>query len=371
MALGNAIEIPEIRLHGSDISYFTGKLENYFRVKGLPYEFRPFQGPMGLANIAKKVGVHQIPALELGDGRWMTDTTKIIQWFEAEFTENSLFPNDPLQRFLCLLIEDYADEWLWRPAMHYRWHYEECAQLLSRHIVDTHMASIPLPRALIRSVFRARQRRGYTRGDGISAENVTGVEQVYLSTLAQLQNIFSQRPFVFGDRPSLADIGLSGPFFRHFALDPVPLEIMRQQAPAVFEWVARLWNFRLPDSSGSWSTGVPDDVGPLLEAIGASYLPYLCANAEAVAANKKGFDTEVDGVSYRGARSSRYRVWCLQELRGHFLAMPDDAQSRAQQLLEQYGCWEPLWRIAPLPLTPGQEQQLPFHGSSKMLDVYG
>ncbi|MGJ8687742.1 MAG: glutathione S-transferase family protein [Spongiibacteraceae bacterium] len=370
MLIGSAAGAVKIRLHGSDISYFSGKLENYFRVKGIPYTFCPFQGPTGLAKIAKKVGVPQIPALELDDGRWMTDTTKIIQWFEAELPKNSLFPDDPLQRFLCLLIEDYADEWLWRPAMHYRWHYEECAQLLSRHIVDTHMANIPLPRALIRSVFRFRQRRGYTRGDGISTANVPGVEQIYLSTLAQLQGIFSRRPFIFGDRPSLADIGLSGPFFRHFALDPVPLEIMRQQAPAVFEWVARLWNFSQLGNDGSWCVGVPDDIGPLLKTIGASYLPYLCANAEAVAANRNRFDTVVDKVGYRGARSSRYRVWCLQELRTHFLAMPEDARASTQQLLEQFGCWEPLWRIESLPLTPGQEQELPFHGSSKMLDVY-
>ena len=26
------------------------------------------------------------------------------------------------------LLEDYADEWLWRPAMHYRWSYEADAR---------------------------------------------------------------------------------------------------------------------------------------------------------------------------------------------------------------------------------------------------
>jgi hypothetical protein len=27
-------------LSGSDIAYFTGKMENYFRVRGIPYELR-------------------------------------------------------------------------------------------------------------------------------------------------------------------------------------------------------------------------------------------------------------------------------------------------------------------------------------------
>ena len=27
-----------VMLHGSSISYFTGKMENYFRVRGIPYK---------------------------------------------------------------------------------------------------------------------------------------------------------------------------------------------------------------------------------------------------------------------------------------------------------------------------------------------
>ena len=66
-----------------------------------------------------------MPAVELPDGRWMTDTTKMIQWFENELQENTILPKDPVQSFVCFLIEDWADEWWWRPAMHYRWHYKK------------------------------------------------------------------------------------------------------------------------------------------------------------------------------------------------------------------------------------------------------
>ena len=54
------------------------------------------------------------------------------------------------------------------------------------------------------------------------------VEDDFLKLLENLNNIFEKRKFLFGNRPSIADIGFSGPFFRHFALDPVPLEIIRQ-----------------------------------------------------------------------------------------------------------------------------------------------
>ena len=184
-----------------------------------------------------------------------------------------------------------------------------------------------------------------------------------------MQDIFSNRPFLLGDRPSLADIGFSGPFFRHFALDPVPLEIIRQQAPAVLEWVARLWNSRLAECDGDWGQGIPEDLGPLLDDIGSTYLPYLCANVEAVAAGHKRFDVEVGGVAYKGARYSRYRVWCLQELRDAFDRLPDGSRDQARTLLEQHGCWEPLWRQQELPLLPGQEEGLPFRATTKMVGV--
>lgn len=109
-----------ITVFGSSISYFTGKLENYFRIKGIPYEFKPMTARGVAPVMKKKTGSTQVPAVELGDGRWMTDSTPIIQWFEKEYPSPAVIPTDALQRFFSLLLEDYADEWLWRPAMHYR-----------------------------------------------------------------------------------------------------------------------------------------------------------------------------------------------------------------------------------------------------------
>ena len=367
--MNDTTTLQPIILHGSNISYFTGKMENYLRVRGIPYELRSMQLPSERRALEKAVGLWQMPALQLGDGRWMTDTTKMIQWFEAQYPQNGLLPEDPVQRFVCLLLEDWADEWWWRPAMHYRWHYSEGAHFASRRLADELMGQLPLPSALKRWSLRNRQRGGYTTGDGITREAVAGIEALSLRLFGQLQAIFSERPFLLGDQPSLADIGFSGPFFRHFALDPVPLEVIRQQAPAVLEWVARLWNTRMDRCTGQSLQGIPDDLGPLLDDIGAAYLPYLCANVDAVANETPRFDVEVGGVAYRRARYSRYRVWCLQELRSHYLALPDGAQTTVRTLLEGHGCWEPLWRHQHLPLLPGQEDGLPFKGDTKMVGV--
>ncbi len=364
-----AAELQPIVVYGSELSYFTGKLETYFRLRGIDYELRGLQFPGDERRFKQLLGLSQMPVVGLGDGRWMTDTTSIIQWFEARYVEQPVVPSDPVLHYACLLIEDYADEWLWRPAMHYRWHYEGGALLQSRHLASEIAGTTVAPSGLKRWMIRRRQRRCYTTGDGITRDNVDGVEGIYLRLLAQLQVIFSTRPFLLGDRPSLADVGLSGPFFRHFGLDPIPLEIMRRRAPAVLEWVARLWNTRLEQCSGDWLRAMPEDLMPILRDIGRVYLPYLHHNAEAVAAGRKRFDVEVGGVAYRGARYSRYRVFCLQQLRTKFMETPETERPRVEQLLHECGAWDPLWQLESLPLEPGQDQELPFRASTKMVGV--
>ena len=73
-----------------------------------------------------------MPAVVLPDGRWMPVTKEA--GFESKFKNSSILPKDPVQNFICLLIEDWADEWWWRPAMHYRWHYKEGAEFASDHL---------------------------------------------------------------------------------------------------------------------------------------------------------------------------------------------------------------------------------------------
>ena len=106
-----------LTLLGSNISYFTGKMENYLRLKQIPYRLESMQFPAVRKVLERELGVMQMPAIILPDGRFITDSTKMIEWFEARYPEHSILPPDPLQRFLCHLLEDWADEWWWRPAM--------------------------------------------------------------------------------------------------------------------------------------------------------------------------------------------------------------------------------------------------------------
>jgi glutathione S-transferase len=335
-----------LRVYGSEISYFTGKLEGYLRYKEIPYERLAMTRRHWSRIVPQKTGVAQMPALELPDGRWLTDTTPIIDWLETQWPAPAVVPTDPLQAFVSRLLEDYADEWLWRPAMHYRWSYRGDALLASRKLADEMLGDVPLPGALKRWAIRRRQQQRFVRGDGVTERTRSHVENVYLKTLEQLEAIFAARSFLLGEQPTLADFGFFGSMFRHFGLDPTASAIMRARAPGVWEWAARVWNAPASRTRGALANGIPAEWGPILDEIGSAYLPYLCANAEAWKAKRRRFDVAIQGVSYQALPTSRYRVWCLERLRTHCNALADEPRRATRALLERHGCWEPLWRVA-------------------------
>jgi glutathione S-transferase len=334
-----------LRVYGSEISYFTGKLEAYLRYKEIPYERIAMSARYVNRVVPRATGVAQMPAVVLPDGRWMTDTTPMIAWLETQRPEPSVIPRDPVQAFASRLLEDYADEWLWRPAMHYRWSHRPDALLLSRRIVTELLAEVPAPPWLKRWAIRRRQHGGYVRGDGVTARTRAHVEGIYLRTLASLEAMLATRPFLLGGAPTLADFGFFGSMFRHFALDPTPGALMRERAPGVFAWVGRVWNARASRLQAGLLDGIPSDWGPVFDDVGGAYLPYLCANAEASQKGRRRFDVVIQGTPYAGVRTSRYRVWCLEELRRHYETLAEPARQSVRGLLERHGCWEPLWRV--------------------------
>ena len=353
-----------MKVYGLKVSYFTGKLESYLRYKEIPYEFRPMTVREFTRTIPQRTGAMQMPAVELDDGRWMTDTSPIIDWFETQFPEHPILPDHPAQAFVCRLIEDYADEWMWRSAMHYRWSYPASAKLLARQIVDEMTVDVSLPGWLKRNRTEKRQFGNFVRGDGVNDTTRANVEQGYKTLLKILSDIFETRRYLLGDRPTLADIGLMGPLFRHFSMDPTPAIIMRETAPGVMAWVYRVWNARASREHGDLVSGIPGDLLPLLKEIGETHLQALCANAAAFADGKDRYDVDIQGTPYTGLPVSQYRVWCLEMLRKRYAALGENTRSDLSKVLEEQGCLEPLLRIPDARSGYDPEGKVPFGHSS-------
>lgn len=344
-------------VYGSRISYYTGKLEAYLRYKKIAYT--PLPTPYGDAEMLKeKVGAVQMPIVD-DDGTWMSDTTPIIMHLETENPDNPVLPQDPVVGFISHLIEDYGDEWLWRSAMYYRWWYDYDRILASNVLTDEVTGHIKLPRWMRLRMIVRRQVRHYVERDGVTETTRPHIEQSYHNALAAMTTMLENRPFLLGNAPSLADFGMMGPMFRHYGQDPTPQEIMRNTAPAVFEWVARMWHGR-DQGQPKFVTQIPDDAAPLLKEICETHLAQLAANAEAFAKDEERFNMTVQGYDYRNIAVSQYRVWCLEELRRRFNSLSADQQKSVKALLP-YSQAEILWDTKiPAQSDFNRDNHLPF-----------
>lgn len=351
-------------VYGSRISYYTGKLEAYLRYKNIAYS--PLPMPYGDAKMLKEhVGAVQMPIVD-DNGKWMSDTTPIIMHLETEHPVNPVLPQDPVVGFIAHLIEDYGDEWLWRSAMYYRWWYDYDRQLASNVLTDEVMGHLKMPRWVKQKMITRRQVGHYVTRDGVTETTRHHIEQSYHNALAAMTAMLENRPFLLGNAPSLADFGMMGPMFRHYGQDPTPQEIMRNTAPAVFEWVARMWHAK-DQVQPEFVTRVPDDAAPLLKEICETHLVQLTANAEAFAEKKERFDMTVQGCDYRDIAVSKYRVWCLEELRRRFDSLSVDQQQSVKALLPHNEA-EVLWSAKPSAQSGfNSDNHLPF---GKAINVF-
>lgn len=329
-----------MKVYGVSVSYYTGKLEAYLRYKGLFYEMHhPYADQR---RIKQLTGAIQVPMVERDDGRWMSDSTPILLQLEKEHRHATILPSDPVVRFIAMLMEDYADEWLWRAAMHYRWSYEHDRELLSRILADEITNHLKLPRFLRLRMLKRRQRTSFVIKDGVTDTTRDHVEGGYHAALANMTRMLVNRPFLLGNSPSIADFGFMGPMLRHFGQDPTPAEIMRNEGPVVFDWLSRVWNTRGGNDSPSFLEKVPDDAMPMLKEVCETHLVQLRYNALAFGAGKTTFDTTVQGCDYRNLPVSRYRVYCLEQLRQRFKALDPDPQQAVQAMLNFEGA-DILW----------------------------
>jgi glutathione S-transferase len=262
------------RVHGMMQSYFTRKMTGYLDYKGIPWRFRRFAGMSPEAAAAGFPG--GTPVVETPEGQLMWDSTAMIHHLELRFPEPAVLPADPVLRFLDYVIEDAADEWLYRPAVGTRWHFPENAAVGGFELARDVAARMPLPCdqahvAVGAHVFASCPPLG------VNPENVQHwVDQVLRPWMRVLGAHLATRPYLLGARPALADFALFGGNVAHFTNDPLCRRWVDEDAPAVVQHTYRLLE---PEDQtfGGWDD--PGDLPPTLLAVlaelGRIYLPWV------------------------------------------------------------------------------------------------
>ncbi len=341
------------RILGGPGSPYSLTLRAAMRFRRLPHNWIVPTGYIGEDGELKLAGKGMIPVLQLPDGRYWADTTPMILELEKRHPgARSLLPDNPGDRFLALLIEDFADEWLMLPLFDYRWDAEIDQEFCARRQMAGWLGAMPATEfEAIITRFKARQ-TGVLSRLGDRDGNRPLLRATYAEVLAAIEAQLEVSRFLFGSRPSIGDIGLFGQLSQ-CAIDPSASAIMRRQAVRTFQWVQDL-----DDASGiegAWRDPA-EPLGPgvarLLTLIGEVFLPFMTANAAAVGGEQPNFKVTLRGMPM-AARTNAYKAHCLGWLKRALAEALAAGATELEPLLRHHGCWEPLQ------LAPGEAETIP------------
>ncbi len=324
------------QVYKSDISYFSGKLEAYMKYKEIPHNCIDI-GVKEMAEVSENTGIQKMPAVKTADNKWLFDSTPMIQWFEQRYTQAPILPDDPALRFVALLLEDYGDEWLWRPAMWWRWIPRASRWALGWRIATEVVH--PLLGRPLGWLFGYRQRQEWLWDDGMTKENEGVIRDMLFREFEFLEPLLEDQPYILGSHPSAADFGYFGSMFRHFGNDPESAEVVRRHGPNTYEWLARLWNAKASKfpQQQTWVWPEADHWAPLLKRIAQDYLPYLHQNAVAFDNGLKRFNYSGETLELKNTKTTDYRVYCRQVLQQEFSRLSESDQKRIEVLFEPHG----------------------------------
>jgi hypothetical protein len=154
------------------------------------------------------------------------------------------------------------------------------------------------------------------------------------------------RPFLFGDRLTLADASVYGQLGMNLA-DPTAAEGLRARAPRLDGWLRAIAANAHASTAGP--VGLHDDLAPLLRSIGATFVPLMIQNERAYLAARAGgersfnerafdrgralYDGTLLGRPFRAVvKTFQVQVW--RELRAAFAALDAVGQTRLTALLD-------------------------------------
>jgi glutathione S-transferase len=321
------------RVFGSELSPYSVKVRSYLRYKGIPHEWIP-RSAANEDEFRRVAALPLVPVVVCPDGTALQDSTPIIHALERSFPTPPLEPAEPALAFVSALLEEYADEWGNKPMFHYRWTYpadrDSAAERLARQLQPDLDAA---QQAAVADMVKARMVPRLALV-GSSAATAAIIEQSFLRQLDLLERHLAGRPYVFGGRPALGDLGLFAQLYEA-STDPTPGALIRRRAPRVQAWIDRML---APQASGDFERwdGLASTLEPFLaQEVAGIFLPWTVANARALAAGAPELSVTLDGQRFT-QQPQKYHAKSLAALRARYTAIPD--RSAIDPLLDRTRC---------------------------------
>ncbi|MEN0078931.1 MAG: glutathione S-transferase N-terminal domain-containing protein [Pseudomonadota bacterium] len=338
-------------------SLYSGRVRSYLVKAGIAYrELAPNSQHYFSVVKPKAGGRASLPTIELSNGDVIRDGAAIIDHFEGE-TGRQFSPKTPKQNFFSRLFDVIGAEGLLRPAMHYRWNFDDQnAAFLEYHFTmlfrpgDGEGRSPQGPMNAMRKAALAF---------GVTPETKATVEAVYIDQLSALDCHFEGCGYLLGGRPSIGDFGMIAPLFAHLGRDPKATEVMFAKGKRVYRWVERM--NRLAADLAEYGDQDPvwlpnDEIAPsltdVLRALAEDFVPETVAAAHTInewlaeqselpsnapcARAVGSCSFEVRGIRIT-AIAQPYRFYLLKRAQDIYARMDEDDQKAVDTILEASG----------------------------------
>lgn len=359
-------------LFGGPASLYTGKVRSYLRKQGIDFvEVLPGSDRY-LNEIVPKTGRWIIPVLETPDGEIIQDGADILDHFERGpaqvLRRHAIYPESPVLLAISHAFELFGGEGLLRPAMHYRWNFDEenlnfiaaeFALLAPAVDDDTAMKSF---------LHNSGRMRKAAVAFGVTPESGPAIESAFEEWLDLFSEHLRDHPYLLGGRPTIGDFGLIAPMWAHLYRDPKPTAVIKQRAPRVGRWIERMttaepYLHEYGDQDGSLidPDDLPDTLLALMRYVAVEYLPEISAHVDVanewlaehpdVEAGTNGLKNPAnrslaggrgdDGSSsatfeWRGQQLTTgvmpYRFWLMQRLHDDLASAPADEQPKVREV---------------------------------------
>jgi glutathione S-transferase len=354
------------KLYGIPASLYTAKVRSYLRKQRIEFTEYGVNSPHYQQNIVPNVGRFIMPVIETSDGTIVQDGAAIIDYLEqSEIPLLSAQAESSILMAVSHLFELFGGEGMLRPAMHYRWDFDEQIDFVKNDFASG-MAAPGTDQAGVDALFEMASgaMRAAKKAFGVIDESIPLIEDSYREFLALFATHLKQYPYLLGGRPTYGDYGLVASLYAHLGRDPVPAMLMRTTAPQVSRWVERMHapeavEVEYQDTGTDLMDGseIPDTLKALMTYISEEYLPELKAHVDYAnewLASNTDLKTGTNGLDKPGARVigkaefewrgvtlrtavMPYRFYLLQRIQTAFEQASDADKVTINTLFEETG----------------------------------
>ena len=268
------------------LSLYSGKARAYLIKQHIDFDDLSPASQYYDNTIRPAIGRWIIPVMQTPDGEIVQDGTDIIDWFEARgLARLPTYPETPRQLITSLIMEFFGGEGMLRPAMHYRWNFDEINQpFIMQQFGLFAMPHVPPAERHDMALHAMSRMRKAALMFGVNEATAPHIEAAYMDMLAEFEAHFAAHPYLLGGAPSIGDYGLFASLFAHLGRDPHPVRLMQNHAPALYRWTERMRNpsadmVEFIDMPQNWLTDddVPETAQTLLRRVASDFLPEIKA----------------------------------------------------------------------------------------------